>query len=528
MRPVDMQPRTLHPHYDGSLFDNITGAPLWLISDTTWTNAKIQKIKENNRLYHYFRHNYAWPGGPAKGGVPVKPAPLPLQPADQIIGAAVAVPAWQVATDTYDTANPLNVNARLVQVQKGGSTDYVLRVLLSLDQALDLWRVWKEGVWNGVTPTTISKAVAREIAKRIEAKKKTAPNIPAWQPGTFYGYRGAMRELVPAIGRYCSYCECRGIDGDTFEIEHRLAKSAYPSDYLRWENFLLACGYCNQAKNPQPDRASGTQLAIAGGAVAPVPYHQIRLAAEKNYHWPSSNDSGVAPPAQPTNYSLRCVKYRLIEYNAAGAQVGQINAQDAVHFQNQGGDDDATGRFVNATVWNSVNGATRQALVRVELAATNPGTGAPALDAQKLASATRTITMCNLNGIANAGQDRRAIERTHAWFKAIEKLRGLRDALTAIASWELAGAPPGPTAPLVTDRNQLWNNVAGDAELSGYFSVWLTVFRRFSATGAANGIDYATRLVNALNQRGTAVSNNPYRYRGWSLQNSVLSQIPNI
>lgn len=45
--------------------------------------------------------------------------------------------------------------------------------------------------------------------------------------------------------RRCGYCE----DSVGDEVEHIKPKDLYPEDVFVWENYLLACGICNGAKN---------------------------------------------------------------------------------------------------------------------------------------------------------------------------------------------------------------------------------------------------------------------------------------
>ena len=63
----------------------------------------------------------------------------------------------------------------------------------------------------------------------------------------------ALEGLVERIGDYCSYCEMPLPNGP--QVEHVKPKKHFPEDALNWENFLLACGYCNGTKkdNPQDD-----------------------------------------------------------------------------------------------------------------------------------------------------------------------------------------------------------------------------------------------------------------------------------
>lgn len=62
----------------------------------------------------------------------------------------------------------------------------------------------------------------------------------------YTSYQEAKRDLVAAIGSYCSYCE-RSIEHQG-TIEHVLPKSIYPNLECDWSNLLLACVNCNSTK----------------------------------------------------------------------------------------------------------------------------------------------------------------------------------------------------------------------------------------------------------------------------------------
>ncbi len=63
---------------------------------------------------------------------------------------------------------------------------------------------------------------------------------------TFAEYGDASRFLIERIGDYCSYCE--NVLPSTVDVEHVQPKQHHPDLELTWENFLLACSYCNRAK----------------------------------------------------------------------------------------------------------------------------------------------------------------------------------------------------------------------------------------------------------------------------------------
>jgi hypothetical protein len=560
MRPVDLLPAAAHAFYDQT-FDNWAGAPMLAIGDFTWANAGAAAVAANNRLYHFFRNGTTWPP-PAGARVPMaQPASMPIVPNTtrwaQGVMAPTVIPANAIAGWlNFDGTAPLTVNAQIAPLQKDTALMRyrVLRMLVPAIEACDLVRARYELDCNGL-PAAVLDNAQRTALNTIVTATDTVPGIAA-PAGTFYGYRGSIRDLERTLGRYCSYCEGKGQDGRPMEVEHRLAKAAYVSDILRWENFLLACPVCNQAKNPNPNRPDGISKAAqyyhgaAGIVYAPpslvspvippgpatIQYHEMRQACDEYYIWPSLDDGGpalAAPvlpnPANPTNYSLRCMRYRLREYGVALGLPRWIPDADAVNINNTAGDDQPDGTIA-AMVWDStlLVPAMRAMFVKVEAIAQNPATGVVPFDARKAIAAQETIDMCGLNDMANAVGDGRVRERTRTWFRAIEMLGLLRTQIATLNRWQTSWAIVRwfSTRPVVNFPQDLANIVASAAE-GGYYSTWLAVFKLF---GAANGLGggLTVTLAQNLDARGLAAPNSPFRYRGSNLQNSVIAQIPHL
>lgn len=73
--------------------------------------------------------------------------------------------------------------------------------------------------------------------------------IPANNTGNplVFSHYGAARDpLIKRIGDYCSYCESPLLAPD---VEHIQPKSKIPAKEKTWDNFLLACTFCNSIKN---------------------------------------------------------------------------------------------------------------------------------------------------------------------------------------------------------------------------------------------------------------------------------------
>jgi len=77
-----------------------------------------------------------------------------------------------------------------------------------------------------------------------------APVDGAGNPIVFAKHTDARDHLIDRIGDFCSYCE--NALHSQIDVEHVQPKTTAfvgrPDLSLSWENFLLACSYCNRAK----------------------------------------------------------------------------------------------------------------------------------------------------------------------------------------------------------------------------------------------------------------------------------------
>ena len=72
-------------------------------------------------------------------------------------------------------------------------------------------------------------------------------------PNTYTNYQSARNDLTERLGWFCSYCEMPV--KNMIEVEH-IQPVANGGNELDWDNFLLACRYCNGVKgNSNADRA---------------------------------------------------------------------------------------------------------------------------------------------------------------------------------------------------------------------------------------------------------------------------------
>ena len=73
-------------------------------------------------------------------------------------------------------------------------------------------------------------------------------------PNTYSNYKEARNDLAGRIGWFCSYCEMPV--KNMIEVEH-IHPVANGGNELDWENFLLACRYCNAIKKNNNASRSG-------------------------------------------------------------------------------------------------------------------------------------------------------------------------------------------------------------------------------------------------------------------------------
>ncbi len=109
--------------------------------------------------------------------------------------------------------------------------------------------------------------------------KGPVPKDVNGQDRTVSHYRDWRSDLIQRLGAYCCYCE----EPLHFspQVEHVSPQSLSTTDPLQWDNLLLACGPCNNAKNDEDcvpgthflPNAHNTLLAFqAADAAAPPPY----------------------------------------------------------------------------------------------------------------------------------------------------------------------------------------------------------------------------------------------------------------
>lgn len=130
---------------------------------------------------------------------------------------------------------------------------------------------------------------------------------------SFTDWTRAIPPLVERTGPYCHLCEMRVTN--PIAIEHLFFKDGYPRLKDHWNNFLLACYYCNSRK--------GNKRLLA-------PYR-------KKYFWPHLHntitkfeypvDGSVRPKSDLSSYDQECAQ-RTIALYCLDAEVTANGNQD--------------------------------------------------------------------------------------------------------------------------------------------------------------------------------------------------------
>jgi len=326
-------------------------------------------------------------------------------------------------------------------------------------------------LWNTVSPTKQQvfdgwTYVAK--VKNKQAKRKfdhddyvTVAKAAKGQCGTIY--RNALNPLKTALGNYCSYCE-RPL-ADRAQVEHICAEEQYPQWILSWDNFLLACPFCNGTKSDDPERSTvKAQFLVGNNNPTEADYYNAIL---NNYTWPDNFATTYRDiPATLEYYDVLNGAWTPLDTDTVAIMQG--TRCDPTDFVPGGVQGDV---FLQTTDVNTTNCA-----VRVTVA------GAAAADA-------RMVTLYKLN-IHTEKQDYRVGERTQAWFEVLAQL----DLLTAFAG----------------DQNgfdKAWARTLAMATRTGYYSVWVLIFDATDARDPSNA-RLVTRFVTETNLNGPYFNTN--------------------
>ncbi|MHA6820519.1 HNH endonuclease [Ralstonia pseudosolanacearum] len=300
------------------------------------------------------------------------------------------------------------------------------------------------------------------------AQGQSLPNITATEQKTIVKaiadrvadiYKTASAPLTQDLGDYCSYCGTP-LPG-LLEVEHTVPKSPYPTFTTDWINFLLCCGPCNTAKSNTPSRATATPWTNKFSPTEQELYDAIR---DDHYIWPDLNST-----------SWDDLPLYLEYVNPVNGQWAVLSAPFDTDLNNK-----LTGYdVVNHKVYADIKVSNTNTLNNVQVAVTVASANTHGLQAR--ADAMIDLMQFN-NDVTNqltGTYDRRVMNRTRAWFYALEKCKLLETATTQ-AEFDL-----------------LWSQVPMMGAASGFYSVWVTVLGNFDDP---SGTLYAKRFVADTNQ----------------------------
>ena len=246
-------------------------------------------------------------------------------------------------------------------------------------------------------------------------------------------YKLASGPLVKAVGAFCAFCET-SIPG-LVEVEHVANKAMYPTYMVKWENFLPTCGPCNTAKGNKPDRdtVASWKPAIDANQLKDKPFYD-RIRAD--YTWPDLDSD---------TYQFFPLDFQMSDDD--GDTWESLSLADAANLKvNFLASSNLQQRKVWATLKHGRN-VYQGVQVRVQVKPVD----------QDL------VKLCQLNkNEASAGTyDRRAYNRTLAWFSALDILRPLMQ---------------------IDDEEQflqLWPLVHYASAAMGFWSLWVTLLSQF-------------------------------------------------
>lgn len=358
-----------------------------------------------------------------------------MRPVTKLPGNSVAVQAYYTPKTNF-------------RFNKGAAKTYVKQKFKTTNptatQCLtDLRRI------NGKTINT--RTAGEKAFKKSMDKKMGKEYIKAADPLMFF------------LGNYCSYCETT--IKQLAEVEHVKPKSTLTNLALDWDNFLLSCGPCNNAKSNKPSLTDVQALLNKAPTLA-----EYQDALDDYYIWPDKDLK-----------TFRWIQYRLHRVTGAGTASLAANQQTSLGHTNALLDPVA--RTVTADILNPNNNVSTNRSVRVIAT----GTGGASAKPGNAAAAQRSLDLMQINQLRGDrhSYDSRVLRKTKCWF----------DALNAIARIGRI------TAANSTQQNytDMWEQVMDTITSAGFFSTWLTVFKTYPNATQFNGDNYATKFLSFVN-----------------------------
>lgn len=324
--------------------------------------------------------------------------------------------------------------------------------------------------WGTNKPTTAQavaelqrinrKAKATRTAKEKAFKKATGTKVGA-------EYKKAAPILMYYLGSYCSYCE--NIIAQLVEVEHVLPKSTMATEALNWDNFLLSCGPCNNAKSNNPSFTTMQTLLALPALPTSAEYTN---GLQQYYVWPDKDTQ-----------SYEWMRYALC--SVAGTTFTTLPDDQQASLEHKKVKYFPVTRNVRANIYDPTAGVYLLSTnVRVRLS----GTGGPTAHVGSAKAVDRSIALLQLNEQRGDSEayDSRASRRTQAWFEAL-------DAIKRIQCFK-----PGFTG--AQDMyDAMWAQAMSTAKKSGFFSTWLSAFDKYP---------YKTYFGETFNSKFLSLTNN--------------------
>ncbi|WP_212004548.1 HNH endonuclease [Chitinophaga sp. HK235] len=274
-------------------------------------------------------------------------------------------------------------------------------------------------------------------------------------------FQSAAIPLFTRLGAYCSFCG--NIISTYIEVEHCVPKAIYPFFTVTWDNFLAACGPCNQLKGNKPLRALVQIWLQQEGNNNPTEQDYYDCIRERHYVW-----------ADLDELSYRDLPSDLWYFSVSNNTWVLVPAPGNTDINNTVTSTDVGRREIYANI--NLMGTMVNRKVEVKIRSnTNPS-----LHGQEL------IDLCQLNRIGDLSNtsDRRLFSRTQAYFTALQVMRTFSVAIGNQQIFDL-----------------LWPNYLAQAKSSGFYSVFLRLLD-----------NYYDPSGTPLNQRFVTETNNAFYF----------------
>lgn len=270
-----------------------------------------------------------------------------------------------------------------------------------------------------------------------------------------YGYQNARLSLIGNFGQYCSYCGMPVLDS-SLAVEHMLPKSVFPDVMMCYPNFLLACPNCNSDKSAEPKYSDA--LTWAKKTNFNPNYNQIKDGGYLYAIWPDNRDIPAGTPINDDAYmAFSLALYELDEPNNQWKIINKTNGMDL---------DNKWINIQKNVVWANVLGYTGPLLTGTYFTADGP-----ANIKERAQDMIDMVDFDSVNSTDKKMTNRRLLNRTITFFEALAAFRRLQlcynqDKSTNKDLYEF-----------------LCQQVFTTARYSGFYEVWIMVFRYWSQQG---------------------------------------------